>query len=95
MLPGQHIGGQPVRQQCVEDGFIETADGQGAGMELHATAGYAFLRHSTIRMFAQADLYSTDRKDDYDYDMTTGEASLVVSNDIWIPTATVSLGLGF
>jgi hypothetical protein len=65
----------------------------GSGLEGQITAGYEFLRASTIRIFAQADLtlpFYTAKSSTLS--LTT---SATTTDSIYLPTVTLSLGIGW
>jgi hypothetical protein len=65
----------------------------GSGLEGQLTAGYEFLRASTIRMFAQADLtlpFYTAKSGVY-----SSALSSYSTDSIYLPTVTLSLGIGW
>jgi hypothetical protein len=65
----------------------------GSGLEGQITAGYEFLRASSIRMFAQADLtlpFYTAKSEVY-----SSATSTYSSDSIYLPTVTLSLGIGW
>ena len=66
----------------------------GSGLEGQVTVGYEFLRASTIRIFAQGDLtlpFYTAKSECYTY----GSTSTCSSDSKYLPTVTLSLGIGW
>jgi hypothetical protein len=71
----------------------ETTAYAGSGLEGQVTAGYEFLRASTIRIFAQADLtlpLYTAKGETW-----SSATSSYTSDTLYLPTVTLSLGIGW
>jgi hypothetical protein len=71
-------------------GYTTTSVYSGSGLEAQVTAGYEFLRASTIRLFAQADLTLPFYMAHPDL-LTSGTST----SSRYLPTLTFSLGIGW
>jgi hypothetical protein len=77
-------------------GVMSLADGtstwHGGGLQLDATAGYEFARATTLRAFVQVDaafpIYTATST-------TYSRSGVFTSSGRWIPTLTVSVGVGW
>ncbi|HEX2551196.1 MAG TPA: hypothetical protein VHK64_06345 [Nocardioidaceae bacterium] len=79
-----------VRAETDSAGYTTGSVFSGSGLEGQVTAGFEFLRASTIRMFAQADLTLPFYMAHSDVLTTTGSRS-----SRYLPTLTFSLGIGW
>lgn len=74
-----------------DDDYYDEVSRSGSGLEGHLVAGYSFLRASSIRMFAQADVvlpfYQVDEAD-WGYDSATIDGE-------WAPTVSFSMGVAW
>ncbi len=70
----------------------------GTGLHADISGGYEFLRASTVRMFVQADVSLPVYKASLEYEFDLGgdtAAARPWADEIWAPTFSISLGLGF